>query len=330
MQVQNARNVFNTYDNDQTGKVKVRNVEYKLVRAPKQKRGFFESCVGPKPVDAVQRVEIVTPSPVFEEGVRALGLGFSAEDIKKKVEQIATDTVDFDQYRRFMNLVEETLNLSRWRSIDHQSSQSGGQYRGFIHDIYGSCVIVSASSYEPIWYRASSVDRLLYFSDLNAAKAQSEVYEKFQNKELERYGGRVIGGDYAEVLRRLTDDTQGCALEEGEGTWGAWDCLAQAHSLVCRGQQTAQMRCVFLTPSGFTLFGRDAKTVAVEKGEAEELGRIAALQRLADGGFQIRNVGQWRGPCLYVGSTGLTDVPVDLNKVCGVLKVARCGHRQGY
>jgi hypothetical protein len=49
----------------------------------------------------------------------------------------------------------------------------------------------------------------------------------------------------------------------------------------------AQMRCVFLTPSGFTLFGRGAKTVAMDKGEAEELGRIAALrQRLADGSFR--------------------------------------------
>ncbi len=89
-----------------------------------------------------------------------------------------------------------------------------------MHDIYGSCDIALASSYDLIWYRASRVDRLLYFGDLNSAKAQSEVYEKLQNKELERpgYWGRVMGGDYEEKLRRLTDDTQGCTLEAGEGT----------------------------------------------------------------------------------------------------------------
>ena len=317
MQKQNARNIFNTYDNEQAGKVKVWKIEIKIVRVQKQKRGFFESCVGPKPVDEVQRVEIVTPSPVFEEGVRALNLGLSVEDIKTKVEQIATDAIGFDQYRRFLNLDEELATLSRWRSLDHQSSKSGGQYRGFIHEIYGSCVIISANPYDPIRYRTSKVERLLPFSDLNAAKAQTNVYESFQTNELERYGGRVIGGDYEEVLARLTDDAQGGALEEGEGTWGAWDFLAQSHSLVCRGQQAEQMRCLFLTPTGFTLFGRDAKTVAADKGEVEELGRIAALQRLADEGYQVRNVGQWRGPCLYVASTGLTDVSEDINKVRG-------------
>ena len=246
-----------------------------------------------------------------------MGLSHTEEQISAMVQRCPNDTMDFDQFRRFLNLLEDdSPTLDHWRCIDHVSMATGAQYRGFRHGKYGTCVIVSANTYDPLVVRPNKVERPQPFSDLNPAKVQSDLYETFRRQELQRYGDQVPADESQDILALLdADPPGGAALEPQQSTWGCWDCLVQRHCAVLRGRKQEQMRCVFLTPHGATLFGRNARTVAVERGELELVDRVTAMLRLADRGVEIRNLGRLSGPCLYVESTGLGVPPVELGEV---------------
>ena len=301
----------------------LRKVEYKMLLVPQPKpTGLFASCIASKPPKEIKRIEVITPSPMFQEGARALGLAYTNEHISQKLEEVTEDVIDFERFRRFLGLADDApKDMSDWRGLEHVSMATGTQYRGFIHSLYGSCVVVSTDPSEPMVYRASKIERAQRLTELAPGTAQSEMFEAFRQKQLTKYGDAVAGDEFKQVIALLDAASQGEVsrapgpLEPGQVAWGCWDCLVQPHSAVLRGRAVSQMRCVFLTSTGFSLFARSVPTVVVERGEAEAVDRVTALQRLADQGLQVRNVGRLTGSCLYVESTGLSSEPVELSEV---------------